>query len=147
MNYNYSITSAHVNSYLSKIATRQGKDRKALRLLRGFPIYTTTLIHFNYTFFLKYVHIHEIALSNKILTIYMRNIFKYAYNPKHRCWTFEYIHTKSNILNTSNKMLSFFLLSIALSITGKPVPSTIHTVCKTKKLGWPVFLSWPQLTF
>ena len=31
--------------------------------------------------FIKYVHIKEIALSNKILTIYMRHIFKYAYNP------------------------------------------------------------------
>ena len=42
-----------------------------------------------------------------------------------------YIHTKSKILNTSNKM-SFFLISIALSITAEPIPSTIHTMCKSK---------------
>ena len=42
-----------------------------------------------------------------------------------------YIHTKSKILNTSNKM-SFFLVSIALSITAEPIPSTIHTMCKSK---------------
>ena len=38
---------------------------------------------------------------------------------------------KLNILNTSSKMLSFFL-SIALPITTEPIPSTIHTVCKSK---------------
>ena len=40
INYNCSITSAHINLYLSNIATRQSKDHKALRLLRKSPIYT-----------------------------------------------------------------------------------------------------------
>ena len=36
------------------------------------------------------------------------------------------------MLNASNKMLSFFLLSIALPITAEPIQSTIHTVCESK---------------
>ena len=62
----------------------------------------------------------------------MKHVFKYMYNPKHRCKTFEHIHVKQNILNTSDKMLLFFRLSVALSITAEPVSSTIHAVCKGK---------------
>ena len=90
INYSCLISSAHINSYLSNIATGQSKDHKALRLLRKSPICIAILIHFKYI----YVHINEIALSNKILTIYIRHTFKYAYSRKHRCWTFEYRHTK-----------------------------------------------------
>ena len=53
-------------------------------------------------------------------------LFEYIY-----IYIYIYIYTKSNILNTSNKM-SFFLLSIALSITAEPIASTIHTVCNCK---------------
>ena len=42
-----SVTSAHINSYLSNIVTRrQSKNHQALRTLRKSPIYTTILIHF-----------------------------------------------------------------------------------------------------
>ena len=50
INYNCSITNAHINSYLSNIATRQSKDHKTLRLLEKSPIYKTILIHFKYRF-------------------------------------------------------------------------------------------------
>ena len=103
-------------SYLSNIVTRSSKDHRALRLLRKSPICTTILIHLKDRRLpnipnIYFIYIYEIALSNEILTIYMRHIFKYTYNAKYRCWTFEYIYiymyTKWNILNTSNKM-SFF---------------------------------------
>ena len=128
INYDCSVTSVHIKSYLSNIVTRQSKDHKALRLLRKPPICIIILILFKYTFY----QIRWYSWNSKILTIYMRHIFKYVYNTKHRCWTFEYIHTKSSIVDISNKMFSIFLFSIALSITAEPIPSTIHTECKSK---------------
>ena len=38
INYNCSITSTHINSYVSNIATRQSKDQKTLQLRRKSPI-------------------------------------------------------------------------------------------------------------
>ena len=77
----------------------------------------------------RFYQIRAYSWDSQILKIRMRHIFKYAYNPKHRWWTLEYTYTKCH--NASNKM-SFFLLSIALSITAEPIPRTIHTVCKSK---------------
>ena len=54
---NCSITSAHVNSYLSNIATRQSKDHKALRLLRKSPTCTTAQ---QYSF-VSNTHFHQIC--------------------------------------------------------------------------------------
>ena len=79
-----SITSAHINSYLSNIVTRrQSKNHQALRTLRKSPIYNNNIDSFQRHVFTKYLRI--MALSNQILAIHMRHIFKYAYNPKHRC--------------------------------------------------------------
>ena len=50
INYNCSISSAYINSYISNMATQQSKNHKALRLLRKSPICTTRLFHFKYTF-------------------------------------------------------------------------------------------------
>ena len=77
-------------SYLSNIVTRSSKDHRALRLLRKSPICTTILIHLKDRRLpnipnIYFIYIYEIALSNEILTIYMRHIFKYTYNAKYRC--------------------------------------------------------------
>ena len=93
--------------------------------------------------FTKYVIIHETALSNQMLTIYMRHIDTYSSTHMIQnidvgllniyIYIYIYIYTKSSILNTSK--MSFFLLSIAFSITAEPIASTIHTFCNSKSLG------------
>ena len=47
INHNCSITSAHINSYLSNIATRQSKDHKALRLLNAQQYWFISNTHFH----------------------------------------------------------------------------------------------------